>query len=64
MNIEKLSLNDTNCNKAEKTVIVLNGDNTMKNENVTVEYGNENLKQILSDYLKQKYIEILNQEEK
>lgn len=36
----------------------------MKNENVTVEYGDEDLKKILSDYLIQKFIEILNEEQK
>lgn len=34
-----------------------------QNKNVVVEYGQLDLKQILSDYLKQKFIEELNKEE-
>ena len=33
-----------------------------KDKNVLVEYGEECLKEILSDYLKQKFIETLNEE--
>lgn len=32
------------------------------NKNIVVEYGKLDLKEILSDYLKQKFIELLNQE--
>ena len=33
------------------------------NANIIIEYGQLDLKQILSDYLKQKFIEELNKEE-
>lgn len=67
MNIEKLSLNDTNCNKNKTTEILLNGD-IMKNKDkkdasVAVEYGKENLRKILEDYLIQKFIETLEKEQ-
>lgn len=50
-------------------IILLNGENIMANENkendkqVTNEYGTENLKNILSDYLRQKFVEILEKEQ-
>lgn len=52
-------------------IILLNGDDNIminetkkKNEQVTVEYGTEkNLKDILSDYLIQRFVEILNNEQ-
>lgn len=60
----------TKQNKILDTSILLNGDNMQnesehieikKQENLTVEYGKENLKDILSDYLKQKFIDILKE---
>lgn len=32
-------------------------------KNILIEYGNEDLKQILGNYIKEKFVEILKQEE-
>lgn len=34
----------------------------MEDKKVTIEYGGQDLKEILSDYIKQAFIEIINQE--
>lgn len=50
------------------SVIVLNGDYLMVNENnnksITVEHGEKDLKEILSDYLIQKFEDIIKEQRK
>lgn len=52
-----------------QNIILLNGENIMINENkeqdkqVTTEYGTENLREILSNYILETFIELLNQEQ-
>ncbi len=58
---KKSALKETTHNTIKCGGNMLNQDNS-KNKNVTVEYGNKDLRSILSTYLIEKFIEEINKE--
>ncbi len=58
-----ISLSGVNHNNIKLGENIMINENKEQDKQVTTEYGTENLKNILSDYLRQKFVEILEKEQ-
>ena len=58
-----ISLSGVNHNNIKLGENIMINENKEQDKQVTTEYGTENLNNILSDYLRQKFVEILEKEQ-